>query len=280
MIVLGIDTATESVSVAVVDGDEVLAASELRSERRHAEDLTPMIDFVVRGSGVLLSEIDAIAVDVGPGLFTGMRVGIASAQALAHVLSVPLVGVDSLEVLVAAAPDFSGDLVVPTIDARRRQVAWALHRVDTDGRADADMRSGTTPRRVTSPAVGPLDDLTAVLRERSQSCVFVGDFAQRHRDAIAESLGIVPWKYEFAGASGGANTGGANGFPHARHVALTAHRRLVGVDPAGGAFGGEGDDMLGDASARGSDPTHLAPSVAALYLREADAEINWARRDS
>lgn len=81
MIVLGIDTATESVSVAVVDGDEVLAASESRSERRHAEDLTPMIDFVVRGSGVLLSEIDAIAVDVGPGLFTGMRVGIASAQA-------------------------------------------------------------------------------------------------------------------------------------------------------------------------------------------------------
>ncbi len=280
MIVLGIDTATESVSVAVVDGDEVLAASESRSERRHAEDLTPMIDFVVRGSGVLLSEVDAIAVDVGPGLFTGMRVGIASAQALAHVLSVPLVGVDSLEALVAATPDFSGDLVVPTIDARRRQVAWALHRVDTDGRADVGGRSGATPRRVTRPVVGPLDDLTAALRERSQTCVFVGDFAQRHRDEIVESLGMVPWNYEFAATSGSANAGGAGGFPHARHVALIAHRRLVGVDTAGVALGDEADDVHGDASARGSDPTHLAPSVAAMYLREADAEINWTTRAS
>jgi tRNA threonylcarbamoyladenosine biosynthesis protein TsaB len=271
MIVLGIDTATESVSVAVVDGDDVLAASESRSDRRHAEDLTPMIDFVVRGSGVLLPEIDAIAVDVGPGLFTGMRVGIASAQALAHVLSVPLVGVDGLEALVAAAPDFSGDLVVPTIDARRRQVAWALHRVDADG------RSGSTPRRVTRPVIGPLDDLIAALRERSQSCVFVGDFAQRHRDDIAESLGIVPWKYEFADTS----AGGVDGFPHARHVALIAHRRLVAIDTAGEAVDFVGlDDVLSDASARGSDPTHLAPSVAALYLREADAEINWTTRAS
>ena len=262
MIVLGIDTATESVSVAVVDGDEVLAASESRSERRHAEDLTPMIDFVVRGSGVLLSEIDAIAVDVGPGLFTGMRVGIASAQALAHVLSVPLVGVDSLEALVAAAPDFSGDLVVPTIDARRRQVAWALHRVD-------ESRVGTMPRRVTRPVVGPLDDLIAALRERSQSCVFVGDFAQRHREDIVESLGIVPWAYEFADASGG----GAGGFPHARHVAQIAHRRLIGGDPAH-QVDGDSAHLVGDDSAQ------LAPSVAAMYLREADAEINWTTRAS
>ncbi len=268
MIVLGIDTATESVSVAVVDGDEVLAASESRSERRHAEDLTPMIDFVVRGSGVLLSEIDAIAVDVGPGLFTGMRVGIASAQALAHVLSVPLVGVDSLEALVAAAPDFSGDLVVPTIDARRRQVAWALHRVD-------ESRAGTMPRRVTRPVVGPLDDLIAALRERSQSCVFVGDFAQRHREDIVESLGIVPWKYEFSGANGGAGTGGggAGAFPHARHVAQIAHRRLIGGDPAH-QVDGDSAHLVGDDSAQ------LAPSVAAMYLREADAEINWTTRAS
>lgn len=268
MIVLGIDTATESVSVAVVDGDEVLAASESRSERRHAEDLTPMIDFVVRGSGVLLSEIDAIAVDVGPGLFTGMRVGIASAQALAHVLSVPLVGVDSLEALVAAAPDFSGDLVVPTIDARRRQVAWALHRVD-------ESRAGTMPRRVTRPVVGPLDDLIAALRERSQSCVFVGDFAQRHREDIAEALGIVPWKYEISGANGGAGTGvgGAGGFPHARHVAQIAHRRLIGGDPAH-QVDGDSAHLVGDDSAQ------LAPSVAAMYLREADAEINWTTRAS
>ncbi|NDE21153.1 MAG: tRNA (adenosine(37)-N6)-threonylcarbamoyltransferase complex dimerization subunit type 1 TsaB, partial [Actinobacteria bacterium] len=68
MIVLGIDTATELVSVALVDGDEVLAASESQSDRRHAEDLTPMLQFVVQRAGIEFSEVDAVAVDVGPGL--------------------------------------------------------------------------------------------------------------------------------------------------------------------------------------------------------------------
>ncbi|MGA1030875.1 MAG: tRNA (adenosine(37)-N6)-threonylcarbamoyltransferase complex dimerization subunit type 1 TsaB, partial [Ilumatobacteraceae bacterium] len=75
MIVLGIDTATTMVSVAVVDGATVLASSELRSDRRHAEDLTPMIDFVVKRAGLSFADLGAVAVDVGPGLFTGMRVG-------------------------------------------------------------------------------------------------------------------------------------------------------------------------------------------------------------
>ncbi|MFZ9518425.1 MAG: tRNA (adenosine(37)-N6)-threonylcarbamoyltransferase complex dimerization subunit type 1 TsaB, partial [Ilumatobacteraceae bacterium] len=90
MIVLGIDTATAMVSVAVVNGTTVLASSELRSERRHAEDLTPMVDFVVQRAGLTFGELDAVAVDVGPGLFTGMRVGIASAQALASAPSAAL----------------------------------------------------------------------------------------------------------------------------------------------------------------------------------------------
>lgn len=68
------------VSVALVDGQELLGASEARSERRHAEDLTPMIDFVMKRAGFEFADVDAIAVDVGPGLFTGMRVGIAAAQ--------------------------------------------------------------------------------------------------------------------------------------------------------------------------------------------------------
>ncbi|MGA1257580.1 MAG: tRNA (adenosine(37)-N6)-threonylcarbamoyltransferase complex dimerization subunit type 1 TsaB, partial [Ilumatobacteraceae bacterium] len=168
MIVLGIDTATTMVSVAVVDGATVLASSELRSDRRHAEDLTPMIDFVVKRAGLSFADLDAVAVDVGPGLFTGMRVGIASAQALAFALSIPLVGVDGLEALVAAIPGAvaeQAEVIVPTIDARRREVAWAMH--------------SNVSGRVLAPRVGGLDALLAGVRERGQHCLLVGDFARR-----------------------------------------------------------------------------------------------------
>ena len=247
MIVLGIDTATAMVSVAVVNGTTVLASSELRSERRHAEDLTPMVDFVVQRAGLSFGGLDAVAVDVGPGLFTGMRVGIASAQALAFALSIPLVGVDGLEALVSAVPAASAEqaqIIVPTIDARRREVAWSMHSVESS-------RFGVPQvGRVGAPQVGGMEDLLAAVRERGQHCLFVGDFARRHRDEIMSGLGPDAWIVSF-----GDDT---VDWPHAKQVALIAHERLIH------------DEMS-------SQPV---PRVEALYLREADAEINWTTRSS
>ena len=248
MIVLGIDTATDVVSVAVVDGEVVLAASELRSERRHAEDVTPMIDFVVKRAGLGLNELAAIAVNVGPGLFTGMRVGIASAQALAYALSLPLVGVDGLAAMAAAVPAATAshvDIVVPTIDARRSEVAWATHRVNSGG---AQVRADMT--RVDAARVGSIEDLLVAIRERAQNCLFVGDFAHRHRDDIMAALGVQSWTIAFGDDS--------LNWPHAKQVALLAHAQLLRSDAHESNSG--------------------VPTVAAMYLREADAEINWSQR--
>lgn len=245
MIVLGVDTATSLVSVAVVDGAKVLASSESLAERRHAEDLTPMLDFVVRRAGIEFADLDAIAVDVGPGQFTGMRVGIAAAQALAHVLAVPLVGVDGLDALVAAAPSSGGashEIVVPTIDARRGEVAWAIHR----------RRENERDVRVDSPIVGKMEDLLIALRERAQSCLLIGGYALEHQSDLIDALGPVSWEVSF----GDTNTA----HPHARQVAVLAHERLLRHQPE---------------STDGSP----APRVSALYLREADAEINWPTRN-
>ena len=253
MIVLGIDTATDVVSVAVVDGDVVLAASELRSERRHAEDLTPMIDFVVKRAGLGLNELAAVAVNVGPGLFTGMRVGIASAQALAYALSLPLVGVDGLAAMAAAVPAATAshvDIVVPTIDARRSEVAWATHRVNSGG---AQVRADMT--RVDAARVGSIEDLLVAIRERAQNCLFVGDFAYRHRDDIMAALGVQSWTIAFGDDS--------LNWPHAKQVALLAHAQL----------------LRGDAHEHVTHESNSGvPTVAAMYLREADAEINWSQR--
>ena len=253
MIVLGIDTATDVVSVAVVDGEVVLAASELRSERRHAEDVTPMIDFVVKRAGLGLNELAAIAVNVGPGLFTGMRVGIASAQALAYALSLPLVGVDGLAAMAAGVPAATAshvDIVVPTIDARRNEVAWATHRVNSGG---APARAGMT--RVDAPRVGSIEDLLVAIRQRAQNCLLVGDFAHRHRDDITAALGAQSWTTAFGDDS--------LNWPHAKQVALLAHAQLLRSDAH--------EHVTHD---------HISgvPTVAAMYLREADAEINWSQR--
>ncbi|MFZ9518576.1 MAG: tRNA threonylcarbamoyladenosine biosynthesis protein TsaB, partial [Ilumatobacteraceae bacterium] len=172
---------------------------------------------------------------------------IASAQALAFSLSIPLVGVDGLEALVSAVPAASAEqaqIIVPTIDARRREVAWAMHSVESS-------RFGVPQvGRVGAPQVGGMEDLLAAVRERGQHCLFVGDFARRHRDEIMSGLGPDAWIVSF-----GDDT---VDWPHAKQVALIAHERLIH------------DEMS-------SQPV---PRVEALYLREADAEINWATRSS
>ena len=123
MIVLAIESATELAGVALADDDGVIATASLARGRRHAETLAPAIAWVCTHGALELADVDAVAVDVGPGLFTGLRVGVATAKALAFALGRPAVGVTSLEVLAqAAAPSRGSVLVVPVVDARRAEV--------------------------------------------------------------------------------------------------------------------------------------------------------------
>jgi len=108
MITLAIETATESVGVALAGDDGIIASVEVHEGRRHAEVLAPAIDFACRHAGVDLGKIAAVGVDVGPGLFTGMRVGAATAKAMGQALQIPVVGVSSLDVLAAAAAGLLG----------------------------------------------------------------------------------------------------------------------------------------------------------------------------
>ena len=91
--ILGIETAVEHVGVALGDHRGIRAHTMVASDRRHAESLTPMIRFAMQQAGVEMTDLSAIAVDVGPGLFTGMRVGMATAQSMAWALELPIVPV-------------------------------------------------------------------------------------------------------------------------------------------------------------------------------------------
>ena len=118
MLVLGLDTCLNACSVAVLDGATVLAHRSEAMARGHQERLAPMAQAVMADAGLAFDRLERIGATVGPGSFTGLRVGVAFAKGLASALSIPAVGVGSLEALAAEA---SG-LVAAAIDARRDQL--------------------------------------------------------------------------------------------------------------------------------------------------------------
>jgi tRNA threonylcarbamoyladenosine biosynthesis protein TsaB len=132
--ILAIDTASEQVSIAVGTDSNIDASFHIASDRRHVEALVPAIQVVMDNLGLTIHDLSAVAVDIGPGLFTGMRVGLATAQVLASLAEVPLIGVDSLStvalgiVQVAPAELDEAEVVVPILDARRGQVYWSMFR--------------------------------------------------------------------------------------------------------------------------------------------------------
>lgn len=131
---LTFDTATPLVTVALHDGADVVV--ELTSERtmKHGEQLAPLIDRALTEAGIVRQDLTAIGVGVGPGPFTGLRVGLVTARTLGFVLEIPVYGVCSLDVIAVEAVDtgaVSEDFLVAT-DARRKEVYLASY--DADGR--------------------------------------------------------------------------------------------------------------------------------------------------
>lgn len=123
------DTATSAITVAVHDGDRVLASRATVDARRHTELLAPMLVEVMAAAGTTVDEITHVAVGTGPGPFTGLRVGLVTAQTLAHARGITVHGVCSLDALAEAAAQqgHEGELLVAT-DARRKEVYWARYR--------------------------------------------------------------------------------------------------------------------------------------------------------
>ncbi|WP_028635603.1 tRNA (adenosine(37)-N6)-threonylcarbamoyltransferase complex dimerization subunit type 1 TsaB [Nocardioides sp. URHA0032] len=156
---LAFDTATPLVTVALHDGEDVVL--ELTAERpmKHAEQLAPLIERALTEAGLVRQDLTAIAVGVGPGPFTGLRVGLVTARTLAFALEIPVYGVCSLDVLAveAAAAGMPGEFVVAT-DARRKEVYLASY--DEQGaRLDGPVVGRPADLATDAPVVGPGGDL-------------------------------------------------------------------------------------------------------------------------
>lgn len=168
MLILCVDTATPQVGVAIGSEVDVMGQVRLTQGRRHAEQLAPAIRYLCDELSISLDQLAAIGVDTGPGLFTGLRVGVTTAKVMAHVLRIPVVGVPSLDLLAFAAR-YSDKLVVPVVDARRGEVFYALYRPVPGG------IQRISDYEVTSP-----EDLSYELMARGENALLVGDGARRY----------------------------------------------------------------------------------------------------
>jgi len=157
MRVLAADTSTLTGSVALVEGDDVLAQVTLQIRETHEARLMPIIDHLLRQVGWKIDVVEGLAVALGPGSFTGLRIGVATFKALARALEVPLAGVPTLDAYAWAAP-YCEHQICPVLDARMGEVYAAFYRFASDGSLErlsdyAALRPEALAERVEAPTL-------------------------------------------------------------------------------------------------------------------------------
>lgn len=170
MLLLCIDTATPQVGVAIGSEEEVIGRVQLARPQHHAEHLAPAIRYLCDELDLSLDQLSAIGVGIGPGLFTGLRVGVTTAKVMAQALRIPLIAVPSLDLL-AFEVRYSDRLVVAVFDARRGEVFYATYRQVPGG-----------VQRLSDYEIGTPDDLAAELSAKGEEVLLLGDGALRYRD--------------------------------------------------------------------------------------------------
>lgn len=192
MKVLTLDTSGNCSSVALSDGGALLGECILGYDRCHSGRLLDAVSRLLRAAGLAPSGLDAYAVSLGPGSFTGVRVGIATVKGLALATSKPVVGFSSLAMLAMNLP-FSAFPVAPLFDARKGEVYAGLY------------RCGALPEALIPDAVLPPQSFLAKI---DGPTIFLGEGAVRYRELIRSTLGeralFAPWHLDQPRAAAGA----------------------------------------------------------------------------
>jgi tRNA threonylcarbamoyladenosine biosynthesis protein TsaB len=175
---LGIETSTPVVSVAVGDEQRILGELTLNAEQKHMERLLPLIDFLLTSLGLNLEDIDGFAVTVGPGSFTSLRIGLATAKAFAHASGKPLVGVPTLDVLAAALKGCEG-IICPVLRARRQEIYTAFYVSTISGVKRLSSYLALDPEEMVARLEGNLE----------AEITFVGEGASHYWELFREKLG-------------------------------------------------------------------------------------------
>ena len=184
MNIVAIETATETVGVAVCTDGGARAAFTLSGRRRHVETLAPATEDLLARVGLVPRQLNLVAVDLGPGLFTGLRVGVAAAKGLAQALGIGVVGLSSLDILTRAAVQRGhGGHLLAAVDARRGEVFATVHQLRAGEERTED---------VIAPGLFSPEELADALRELGGvPIVGVGDGVQRYAEVLRTVPGVA-----------------------------------------------------------------------------------------
>lgn len=205
MKIIGIDSSGLVASVAILEDNKLVAEYTVNNKKTHSQTLLPMLEEIVASSGLDMKEIDAIAIAAGPGSFTGLRIGSATAKGLGLVLKKPIVPVSTLEAL---AYNLYGtdSLVCPIMDARRNQVYTGIYefsKKEVEFSRDADTENSGCYyceyqiNVIKEACAIPIEEIVQALNEKGREVIFLGDGVP----VFAEQLkGLMKVPYSFAPA--------------------------------------------------------------------------------
>lgn len=191
MLMLGLDTSTAACTAALVEEERIIAEYTINDRKAHSRRLLPIIASLLQDAGIEGSALDALAVSIGPGSFTGLRIGLATAKGLALAWSKPVLGVPSLDVLASSLPAVP-HLICPSLQARKGEVYWALYKW-----GEAKGRHERPPLlRLTDYVASDLDDFLAGLAANREKAggedlkvVLLGDAVPLYWPAVAARFG-------------------------------------------------------------------------------------------
>jgi len=177
MKILAIDTSSNVATAAIAEDNKLICEYTLNHKKTHSQKLMPMIEELFSACEMTVHDIDAIAATVGPGSFTGLRIGIATAKALAHAADKPVISVSTLEAMAYNIP-FCSYIIAPIMDARRSQVYTCIYQWDV---------SSLVALHKAQPMA--IEDLCDILKQFETPVVFIGDGVPVHKAYIHETLG-------------------------------------------------------------------------------------------
>lgn len=169
MNILAMDTSSLTATVAVLTDEKLLGEFSVSNKLTHSQTIMPMTDTLLKTASMKIKDIDVFAVSIGPGSFTGLRIGMATAKTFAQALDKPIIGVSSLEAI-AQNFSFTHSVICPILDARRNEVYNALY------------KSG---KEIISPRALHIDELLNELKD--ESVIFAGDGVLIHKDKILQN---------------------------------------------------------------------------------------------
>lgn len=182
MKILGIDSSGMVASVAIIQDDVIKAEYTMNHKKTHSETLLPMIDEIVKTSEIRLEELDAIAIAAGPGSFTGLRIGAATAKGLAMAIDKPIIPVKTCEGLAFNMWGADG-LIVPMIDARRNQVYTGIYQV----KGNVEVLMDQTPMDI-HELVEKVNEIATFDGKPFSEVTFLGDGVPIYEDVIWKEI--------------------------------------------------------------------------------------------